>query len=476
MSIPLTRRDVMGRLIPKKAIPSVVDIGTYKRVLNRATFGPTNQDMVDIASVGWRVWVKDQIDWRSIDDSVLEAGIAGAGTSLTLPARFLMSWMARCLFSKRQLQYRMVSFWENHFNTDLSKTDAVAEIPENDSFRKVAFENFEEILSVSAHSPAMMAYLDNNTNVWQQPNENYARELLELHTLGVNGGYSDPADILMVARVLTGWSYRVVGAGTPNPTVKFTFRPSHHDSGPKTVMGWSTPGFSGSKGLSEGEDLLKYLAAHSSTATRLATKLCMYFAHDNPPANLVQHIANIIGAGRPTSEAVLGIFDFVAGEQSIARDKTQDPQEFIFSTLRRLEVQWPTNLLAVNYWIGSMGQPLFRYHIPTGYPETGPSWQKAGTQMARWRFVHELTTGGIQNMSIGWLSLAGSFATPTELLDNLLARLVDGEMDTVTYNELLAWVTVRASGLSLPPTNSQLATIIKDLSGLILRLPAAGTN
>ena len=183
-----------------------MDVGIHKRILNRATFGPTAQDLIEIGTKGYVPWLNQPLDWRGIDDSALETALAAAP----------------------------------------------------------------------------------------------------------GAGYVE-ADVAEVARVLTGRTYRFIHLPTGVYKVVFGFRAAHHDPGPKTVMGWSTLGFSGRRGVMEGEDLLRYLARHTSTANRIATKLCNYFVHDSPPATLVQKTARIIQNGEPIANAMHGIFNYLVG-------------------------------------------------------------------------------------------------------------------------------------------------------------------
>jgi uncharacterized protein (DUF1800 family) len=336
------------------------------------------------------------------------------------------------------------------------------------------------MILTSARGPCMQKYLDNSSNVAQQPNENYAREIMELHTLGVSGGYTEP-DVAEVARVFTGWTYETLNSGTPQASVRFKFNPSKHDHGPKTVMGWSTPGYTGDMGESEGEDLIKYLATHPATIRRMATKLCTYFVHEATPVRFRRKIESHLTNEQPMSVILGSLAEYVAGDNTTARLKTQDPAEFVVSTLRRLDIPFTTSLSTINNWITNLGKQLFYQHLPTGYAEEGAEWNGAGSQLKRWSFVHNLTNNLISGISVPWATLHGTGHTSAthrynQAIDELVERLVDGELDSISRTNLRAFASTRMSYWSSPPTSLQELGLTRDLVGLILRLPEAATH
>jgi len=194
-------------------------------LLNRTTFGPTEADLGRVLTIGYEGWVEEQLEYQRLDDSAVEDAIRGAlptvawtngqlledaridGRQFVAVAELRAATYLRQLFSPRQLFEQMVDFWTNHFN--IEQVDGPLRqfktVDDREVVRRHALGRFVDMLKASARSPAMLYYLDNFTNVASGPNENYARELMELHTLGVDGGYTE-ADVLAVARLLTGWS------------------------------------------------------------------------------------------------------------------------------------------------------------------------------------------------------------------------------------------------------------------------------
>ncbi|MBM3274136.1 MAG: DUF1800 domain-containing protein, partial [Candidatus Sericytochromatia bacterium] len=245
--------------------------------------------------------------------------------------------LLRAVYGRRALDEAMVDFWFNHFNVTAQKGQIKWLIAsyEQDVIRPRTMGKFRDLLGAVAHSPAMLYYLDNAQSVAEGAaragkkrglNENYARELLELHTLGVDGGYSQ-TDVREAARILTGWSAERVRDGEP----AFVFRAKLHDRGAKRVLGQEFPA---GRGQDEGERLLDMLAAHPSTATFIAGKLVRRFVSDNPPGDLVARAAARFEASggdiRQTLSLILSGPEFAGS----ATHKTKTPFEFVASALR----------------------------------------------------------------------------------------------------------------------------------------------
>jgi len=288
--------------------------------------------------MGAAAWVDMQLETDSIGDTALESQL------LTLIARTATNaadvrMAARAVFSQRQLAWRMVYFLNNHFATYRPKTQPISETNEDDTFRRLCFGRFADVLRASAQSPAMIDFLDSQTNVSSSPNENYARELMELHTLGV-GVYTE-ADVAAISRVFTGWSRVNTFSGTTAIGSKFDFRPTVHTQGPKTTsLGWSTPGFAGAAGVNEGLSFLEFLAGHVETARRFVRKLCVYFVSDQPSAALVgravRKFCDTGGDLKATVRCILLDPDFAT--TATARGKAMDGFEFAVSSVRRLHL------------------------------------------------------------------------------------------------------------------------------------------
>src|SRR5205809_2243726 len=276
--------------------------------------------------------------------------------------------LLRAIYSERQLYEVMVDFWENHFSIFANKDDDRYLLTsfDRDTIRPFALARFRDLLGASAHSPAMLYYLDNWRSSVPRPypakgdkpagvdgglNENYARELMELHTMGVDGGYTQQ-DVQEVARAFTGWSVEA-----PQRSGEFTFRPRMHDDGQKVVLGHKV----NEGGMKDGEMVVDILAKHSSTARFISTKLVRRFVSDDPPQSLVNRVADVYKqTGGDVREMLRAIFisrEFSSSQAIGAKTKT--PFEFAVSAIRLLNGATDgSGQLA--QMIARMGQPLYQ--------------------------------------------------------------------------------------------------------------------
>lgn len=467
----LSRRELFVP-IPVAAPPLVA---AEVHFLSRATFGPTPESLAELQSSDIASWLEKQFDPGGVDDRAFEAllpGIVAPTSNSGADIRLL----ARALFSKRQLAARMTHFLNNHFSTYRPETTGISESQEDDVFLKACFTTFHAVLHASACSPAMIDYLDSQSNVAASPNENYARELMELHTLGVNGGYTEP-DVAAIARVFTGWSRVNVTNGTTVTGSHFRFRANVHATGPKTTsLGWSTPGFSGPAGVDEGLSFLAFLAAHPNTATRFVTKLCQYFVADQPPAGLLARtIQRFTTTGGDLKETLRAIF--LDAEFALAgngKAKVHDGFEFAVGAIRRLGLT-TVNFANVNSRIAVLRSQPHHFPAPTGQPENGESWQGAGNVLSRWDFADDLVHDRIGGVVIPWTALFGAVPPTAGALwvGPLLTRLVDGEVPPTTVLALTVFMDARLAALPANPTWSQVRPSARALASLVLRLPEA---
>ena len=327
----------------------------------------------------------------------------------------------RAVHSERQLEEVMVDFWFNHFNVFGRKGQISLLIPEFEEqvIRPNALGNFRDLLVAVAKSPAMLYYLDNfqsiappgapvigeNGKTTRRParagdrglNENWARELLELHTLGVDHGY-DQRDVIEVARCFTGWSITGPAGRGKDRVVAFEFRPAVHDAGEKVVTGRTIPA---GRGIEDGMDVLEFLASHPNTARFLSGKLCRKFVSDDPPASLVDRCTRtFLESGGDIRLTLLRIFtspEFFAAEA--ARAKLKTPFEFAMSAIRAVggETDAPVALL---YAIGRLGEPLYLCEPPTGYPDEAERWGGSNSVLARVNFGAALAFGRVPGVKI----------------------------------------------------------------------------
>ena len=338
----------------------------------------------------------------------------------------------RAVYSERQLNEVLVNFWENHFSIYANK-DATRWLMtqfDREAIRPFAFGRFRDLLGATVRSPAMLFYLDNWTSsvlrkypaTKDKPaktvggiNENYARELLELHTMGVSGGYTQK-DVQEVARCLTGWTIR-----KPNQEGTFIFNPAAHDDGEKIVLGQKIPA---GGGIADVEKVLDILAKHPATAKFIATKLARRFLGDNPPPAVINQAAQTFlktdGSIRETVRTIITSPAFL--NPSAYQTKIKSPFEFVVSSLRILDAETDANSPLLN-WIARMGQPIFGHITPEGYPEGSDEWLSSGGLLNRLNFANALVTNKIKGTQINSAKILGDVQTNDS--QAIIAKLTD---------------------------------------------------
>jgi uncharacterized protein (DUF1800 family) len=328
----------------------------------------------------------------------------GARQANLLVAELAQQKLLRAIHSERQLEEVLVDFWFNHFNVDTRKGRVRFMVTEyeRDAIRPHVLGRFRDLLGATAKSPAMLFYLDNwmsaapdegarrRTAARRMPagqpenrrrglNENYARELMELHTLGVDGGYTQ-ADVTEVARAFTGWTIAGPRMGDPG----FRFEPRIHDNGAKRVLGRRIDG----GGIRDGEQVLDLLAAHPSTARFISTKLARRFVSDVPPAALVERMAarftETRGDLREVMRTLLTSPELFSREAHAAKIKT--PFELVVSAVRESGAPL-TDARRLVRSLQDMGMPLYQCQPPTGYKDTADAWTNTGALVARINFA-----------------------------------------------------------------------------------------
>ncbi len=329
--------------------------------------------------------------------------------------------IVRAVDSDRQLNEVMVDFWMNHFNVFLGKgiDRFLLTSYERDVVRPRVWGKFEDLLMTTAKSPAMLFYLDNARSMNGKLNENYAREIMELHTLGVDGGYTQK-DVTELARVLTGWSIAM-----PREGGGFIFRPRMHDSGAKTVLGVRFP--SGG-GIGEGERIIHILAHHPATAHHIAYELCQRLVSDDPPKALVDRVAKTFLASdgdlRKSVKAVIDSPEF--WDPGVYRAKVKSPFEYVVSAVRAVDahVDDPRPIARA---LQQIGEPLYGAQPPTGYSDKAEAWVNTGALMSRLNFALALagnTMPGVRS------DVAALVTEPS--VDNLAVALTGGNITEET--------------------------------------------
>ena len=438
-------------------------------VLNRMSFGARPGQIDQITEMGWENWAREQLNPASIEnervDSYMRSEHGWAQMSMgdifrayrpafqnTPPTReerqhrnrernrirkeLQEATLYRAVYSQRQFEEVIVEFWRNHFNIDQNKDDVgyLANHYEENVIRAHAFGKFEHMLMASARHPAMLIYLDNIIS--QKPltereqrlieryenrdhiprsiralnrqrglNENYARELMELHTLGVDREYTQ-RDVTEMARVLTGWTARwsdgssygeIPGRRGELSQYGFYFREDVHDHNNKRVLGASLRG----GGEQQGIVVIRSLADHRFTADYIARKLCRYLLRDVPSEAMVEQVARVFrqtdGDLPKVYEAILFSEDFLCRQNHRVKFKT--PFEFVVSSLRATGANvenWNETREALKL----MGQPIYSCEDPTGYYDTAERWLDPGVLVYRWSYALRLSNNEVQGIRV----------------------------------------------------------------------------
>ncbi|MCC7600432.1 DUF1800 domain-containing protein [Janthinobacterium sp. FW305-129] len=304
------------------------------------------------------------------------------------------------VYSTNQLQQQLSWFWLNHFSVHQGKHNLRAMVGdyEANAIAPHALGKFRDLLGATVHHPAMLRYLDNEANAVKRINENYARELMELHTLGVNGGYSQ-TDVQELARILTGVG---VNLGTDTPKVKpalqsqyvrqglFEFNPNRHDYGDKQFLGQTVKG----RGLAELDEALDRLSRNPATAHFISGKLAQYFVGDNPPEALVARMAATFRhSDGMIADVLQTMFSSPEFRQSLGK-KFKDPMHYVVSAVRLSYDDRPIlNAAPMLSWLARMGQPLYGRQTPDGYPLTDAAWASPGQMTTRFDIARTIGSG-----------------------------------------------------------------------------------
>ncbi len=458
-------------------------------LLNRISFGIRPADLSRLQQIGRGAYLEEQLNPASLDDSAVDSFIAQNFSTLSLSADALLvldqqadsgslqrvelvrelriATLYRAWFSTRQLYEVMVDFWSNHFNIHQlnGPLRALKTVDDRAVIRPHALGNFRDLLEASAQSPAMLYYLDNYVSTAAAPNENYARELLELHTLGVDGGYTQ-TDVQAVARILTGWTIYLGRrySGTPQHGT-FQFSLANHDTGAKTFMGIDFPA---GGGLEEGQRLLDILATHPATAQFIATKLVRRFISDTPPPTAVSAVSAAFSASggdiRSTLRALFNTPEFEAS----ADLKFKRPWEFAIGALRQTDASLTdaVGLASLLRSLDTLGQAPFDWEPPNGYPDTAGYWATTNGLLNRWNQGLQLAENAVAGLRVDLNALLGGANTPARIVDQLASRVLHRTLNNNDRNDLISALGAPSADTVLEA--SALANRVPGLLGLLL--------
>ncbi len=432
-------RDLLGNSSHAPIRPLSGRIGAVMRVIDRTTFGPTPELPETVSAMGIETFVHQQLNAALPMDDALKLALArldifciDSAELRDLPEGEIVNQLKqaallRAVFDPNQLQERMVDFWSNHFNIYARKRYEAWRKPTDDVevIRKHALGSFPNLLYASAKSPAMLEYLDNDSNKAGTANENYARELMELHTLGVDGGYTQ-RDVQEVARCFTGWT---IENRFLHPRGTFRFDESVHDDQEKTVLGQRIPP---GGGISDGERVLEILAFHPSTARHIAKKLCTYFLGESDN----RMVENVSQTYLQTHGDIKSILKTVLLSKALMESPpiVKRPFDFVASALRAVDANSDCGR-AVQKHLDDMGQSIFEWPMPDGFPVDAASW--SGSLLARWNFASELAFNRIPGTNLNLTQLKQLSTLPlVKTMRQITLGLREGGIPTNVSEEM----------------------------------------
>jgi uncharacterized protein (DUF1800 family) len=449
---------------PKRANPSAV-----AHFLRRTTYGATPALTREVERRGITPWLEDQLHpgrvhdaamtdllkrWPSLKWKTWQVHQHMSGGSWDVMADLVDAHIARAIWSNRQLLELMVDFWSNHLNVTCPSSDVwdSRHLFDSEVIRKYALGSFSDMLCATGRAPAMLNYLGNAQSTGAAPNENWGRELLELHTVGIGAGYSQK-DVHNSALILTGLSVEPDGG-------EFQYAPWMHYVGHVKVMGFAAPNKYAARGEAVAMDYLRYLAHHPSTAKHLATKLAVRFVSDSPPSSLIDRLATTY---RHNGTAIVPVLRELFASREFAEShnaKVRTPYEDFIATARVLRIHPPhtgtVGIRNLQYMTSAVGQPPLGWHAPNGYADTAAAWASTSATLGKWN-LH--------------MSLAGQW-WPSDVRYTKLSAIVAKPLPT-THGHLVERL---AAQLNVPALNGTQIAAVTEFVGAKPRTPLAATD
>lgn len=427
-------------------------------LLRRAGFGSTPQELKYYTSLGYEGAVEELLNPSKVDNDTLEQDIKQQDFDYTLIDDLKRWWLYRMAFTRRPLEEKMTLFWHGHFATsDRKVNNAYAMYGQNQLFRQLCLGNFHEMLYNVSKDPAMIVWLDNQQNRKGKPNENYAREIMELFSLGI-GNYTEK-DIKEGARAFTGWQT------LPNG---FYFNQRQHDDGEKTFLSVT--------GNLNGDDVIDILVRQPAASKFIAKKLVKFYVADQPDPGLVNRIADVYVQSKYDIKEMMRalLTDDVFLSEKAFHAKIKSPVELAIGTIKTLQFrQLDSDLPAM---LARMGQDIFMPPNVKGW-DGRQAWIATDTMMERFNFANRMTSEKFAEMD--------KYMSPSELMqkqgitaagpavDYFLDLLVDGDVPSSTRQKLVAYVSsdIKGNPVGTIPDNRTLDAKLRGLVHLIMTLP-----
>lgn len=420
------------------------------RLVRRVTMGLAPEDVQLARRLGYSGYLEYQLNAAAIDDSAIEQLIASRLPMLAMTGPQLRAQTSqtevwnqladatwyRAIFSPAQLRERMVEFWTDHFSIDVEAAGVgfTKVLDDRDVIRRHAMGNFRDMLVASAHSAAMLNYLNQNTSRTPTPNQNYAREIMELHTMGADGGYTQN-DVAELSRIFTGWSSNGDGA--------FLWRRTFHDIRAKTFLGRAFPAMTSTATdtamKSEGDTAIQMLLDHPSTAHYVSYKMARWLLAHEPPASVVNATAAVYTSSRGDIKSMIRTI-LSSRNLMAAPAKYKRPFHLAVSAIRSLGATPATvvNIRNARRNNENLGMPLFRWDQPDGFPDSVSWW--SGLVLSRWQHAQYLST---QTSTTSYRVDSMLFRAPDTadgVMQQINTRLFGGELPTPLRASLLSYL------------------------------------